>query len=428
MAVPGGARSLAAEFQFGTSTTFSSSSAGVDAMAVCAGGSSPEAGRRSSDASGALNLGLLPAVSSEGGNGSGAPLLVDASCRVGPCAGGTIVWLHGCRFTEGVSVRFGGAAASACQVVSDQLLKCASPAFFPGISQERHEVAITVLTSTGAPVAGSIPFAYTSKPTADGEAATTQTPKELLRRLLASLERAQAAAAAAAAASSAEQALTGGILPGSPAMGVGTSHAELGLSAFNVMDEHGYSLAEYTTELKETLGFNAFSAAANGPADASDLQLQHQEMAAMMKRERLSTSLAKRPSIDLLHQRNILPDSEGRRAGAEKLATSFANRPSTEFLQERNILQPPGKEDGEEQLLAKRKRLESFLVQRPTFEQVQATLGAEAIANPSLVTDPALQAAIGEEGLSTLDAALGAFVDDVSFRSADDNSLRVDDL
>ena len=157
----------------------------------------------------------------------------------------------------------------------------------------------------------------------------------------------------------------------------------------------------------------------------------------MLKRERLSSSLSKRPSIDHLHQRNILPDAERRRAGAEKLEMSFANRPQMEFLQERNILPNKAKEDGEEQLLAKRKRLESFLVQRPTLEQVQATLGAEAVAaEPSAAEQGGLQSDLAEAmgdtmadtGMASIDAALGAMIEDNSFRSAENDSLRIDDL
>ena len=119
---------------------------------------------------------------------------------------------------------------------------------------------------------------------------------------------------------------------------------------------------------------------------------------------------------------------------------SFANRPQMEFLQERNILPNTAEKDGEEQLLAKRKRLESFLVQRPTLEQVQATLGAEAVAAEA--TEPSaaeggLQGDLAEAmqgdtmadtGMASIDAALGAMIEDNSFRSAENDSLRIDDL
>jgi uncharacterized surface protein with fasciclin (FAS1) repeats len=374
------------------------------------------------------NAGLLlsPLVATAGDG----PRLFDSSIREGGCAGGTVVWLHGTGFSEELSVRFGGAAASQCVVVSEQLIKCATPPLYPAVAQSRHEVSITLVARNGGAARGqaSIPFTYLG--VADEHGATsslnaTQTPKELLRRMLASLERAQAAAAAAAAA-------------GAEMSMAESTHGELGLSAFSAMDEHGYSLAEYTVELKESLGAagNAFGAAGSSAADAqSDLQLQHQEMAAILKRERLSSSLSKRPSIDHLHQRNILPDAERRRAGAEKLEMSFANRPQMEFLQERNILPNKAKEDGEEQLLAKRKRLESFLVQRPTLEQVQATLGAEAVTTERGAGEGegglqgALDEAMGDTGMaSTIDAALGAMIEDNSFRSAENDSLRIDDL
>jgi hypothetical protein len=309
------------------------------------------------------------------------PRLFDCSCREGPCAGG---------------------AATEATVVSDTLIKCHSPPFSPILPQPRHEIAISIVCPSGAPASGAIPYAYLRDVTptsgidgAGGSGSAHQTPRELLRRLLASLERAQAAASAT------------GSVGGSPA-----AIGDVGLSAFNVMDEHGYSLAEYSVELKAALGVQD-GAAATGSSDASDLQQQHQEMANMLKRERLHEALAKRPAIETLQQQNILPDAQQaflarqklatameRRPTAEtlqqqnilpsmdagqqallarqKLATAMERRPTAETLQQQNILRDGHEEVAQEELLAKRKRLEGFLAERPTLEQVQAALPAVA--------------------------------------------------
>ena len=91
----------------------------------------------------------------------------------------------------------------------------------------------------------------------------------------------------------------------------------------------------------------------------------------MLKRERLSASLAKRPSLDLLQQRNILPDSARLSLSRERLASSFPVRPPVEQLLEQHILHPT---DEKAEQLAKRKRLEGFLVARPSLEQVEKHL------------------------------------------------------
>jgi len=164
------------------------------------------------------------------------------------------------------------------------------------------------------------------------------------------------------------------------------------------MDEHGYSLAEYSTELKNALGIKRESFSATG---ASDLQAQHQEMANMLKRERLSASFAKRPSLDLLIQRNILPDAGRLSMARERLGGSFASRPPVELLQERNILQSA---DDKAEQLAKRKRLEGFLAERPTLEQVQAHLGSSSDLAAHLVATG--QHPVLDAGQPTLDDQL----------------------
>ena len=121
----------------------------------------------------------------------------------------------------------------------------------------------------------------------------------------------------------------------------------------------------YSVELKSALGITSGGAAATG---ASDLQAQHQEMANILKRERLSASLSKRPSLDLLQQRNILPDSARLSLSRDKLASSFPVRPPVEHLLEQHILHAS---DEKAEQLAKRKRLEGFLIARPSLEQVR---------------------------------------------------------
>lgn len=342
-----------------------------------------------------------------GGTGEVAKL-VDCSCREGPCAGGTLVWLHGEHFSPGLSVHFGGVIVPQVQIVSKQMIKCISPPFSPIYPQPRHEVAIAIVGVTnGAPVGGTrLSFTYTYDPTTDvGHPAAIEhkASKELLRRLLASLERAQAAASGQAFGAFAD------------AVNMGT---ELSLSAFNAMDEHGYSLAEYTTELKGALGIKD-GTASGGATGASDLQAQHQEMANILKRERLSASLAKRPSLDALHMRNIFPDAERASLARSSLASSFASRPPIDALHARHILHA---DNEKAEQLRKKKRLEGFLAERPTLAQVQETLGASGKLLPppspnlsgpfaSLATlDDTLDADTLDaalDGMPTLDADLG---------------------
>ena len=254
-------------------------------------------------------------------------------------------------------MRFGSAGASSVNVISHNLIKCQAPACFAFSGQARHEVTISlVVASTSAPVPGSIPFVYVHGGSGGGFSGAMGSvpapPFELLRRLLHSLERAQAAAAAAAATSH---------------LGDSSStDLDLGLSAFSAMDEHGFSLAEYADELKLCLleGGHAQS------GDASELQSQLGDLATVLKRERLASSLARRPSVDILRQSNILPDHtvDERR---EALLHSLANRPGLESLQQRHILGYTAEEKQEQ--LAKRKRLEGFLAERPTPEQVMTS-------------------------------------------------------
>ena len=93
----------------------------------------------------------------------------------------------------------------------------------------------------------------------------------------------------------------------------------------------------------------------------------------MLKRERLSASLAKRPSLDALQQRNILPDTGRVSLSKERLSASLPLRPPVEQLLEQHILHPA---DEKAEQLAKRKRLEGFLAGRPSLEQVKAHLGS----------------------------------------------------
>ena len=284
------------------------------------------------------------------------------------------VWLHGENFSHDLHVRFGSAGASSVNVISHNLIKCQAPACFAFSGQARHEVTISlVVASTSASVPGSIPFVYVHGGSGGGFSGAMGTvpapPFELLRRLLHSLERAQAAAAAAAATSHLGDSTSTDLDLGlSGRCNLDLGDRDLGLSAFSAMDEHGFSLAEYADELKLSLleGGHAQS------GDASELQSQLGDLATVLKRERLASSLARRPSVDILRQSNILPDHtvDERR---EALLHSLANRPGLESLQQRHILGYTADEKQEQ--LAKRKRLEGFLAERPTPEQVQRLEG-----------------------------------------------------
>ena len=115
----------------------------------------------------------------------------------------------------------------------------------------------------------------------------------------------------------------------------------------------------------------------------TDIAGRRARVRARCRRERLSASLAKRPSLDLLQQRNILPDAESASRRRASLLQSLANRPAMEQLQQRNILHTP---DGEQEhmleQLAKRKRLEGFLAERPTPDQIPATIALPGTLEP----------------------------------------------
>jgi hypothetical protein len=255
----------------------------------------------------------------------GRPVLLESSHTEGPFGGGTTVWLRGENFAGEVHIFFGDFAARDVDVCSPQLIKCVSP---PAREQRRHQVAIQARSSTnGVAAERTLPFMYVT----DGPGGPPQTASlpcqvrcapppfvllaahadapfrassqpEVLERLLASLERSQAAAAAGAATS--------------------------GLSVFSTVDEHGLSLAEYMRKMR--LAVTGATYQPQTMEDASELQMQHQELAAMMTRERLAVGLDNRLSYEQLQLRNILPVAEA-----------------------------------EQQLAAKRKRLEGFLAGRP---------------------------------------------------------------
>jgi hypothetical protein len=103
------------------------------------------------------------------------------------------------------------------------------------------------------------------------------------------------------------------------------------------------------------------------------MHAQHEEMAWEITRERLSASLATRPTEELLRARNILPDGEATpRARKLQLAASFAARPPVEELKERHILHEP---DERAQRESKRHRLEGLLAHRPNWQTLNQTLG-----------------------------------------------------
>ena len=149
--------------------------------------------------------------------------------------------------------------------------------------------------------------------------------QELLQRLLGSLQHAQAAAAAAAAAADEEPAAA------TAAAGV--------VALLRREDEHGYSLEGYTGGLHKMLA--SYGWLADRQAGASELQAQHQELAALVTRERLSGALANRPTPERLHERNILPTPDAQQqavARRKSLSNSLLNRPAPDSLQERDIL------------------------------------------------------------------------------------------
>ena len=338
------------------------------AAAAAAAAVGPAARPTSAASAHATALSGEPSVSrSTSGGAAGAAaglpvamVLSDLSAREGPCSGGIKVWLHGRGFTSDTVVQFGGALASSISVTSPELIKCLAP---PCASPTRVPVAV-VSATTGAKAENKLWFTYTVCTGSGGGSAGVD--RDLLRRILASLERAQTSAKAAAAAATAATSMQVSsataaaradyFLDGGP--------AEAGISAFAAMDEHGYSLEEYTVELRRSLG--PASAGMLGPGagtiEASELQLQHVELAEMVKRERLSAAFANRPAMEQLQERNILPDAEAHDRRRQQLSASLANRPEMEALQQRHILKGP--DEAPDAMLAKRKRLEGFLAGR----------------------------------------------------------------
>ena len=228
--------------------------------------------------------------------------------------------------------------------------------------------------------------------------AATGLLEELLQRLAVSLERAHAAALADPATAVAGGAPTAPAAPAVPA--VPAAAAASALQIFQRVDEHGYSLGEYVGGLRkmmDSLGLSGAGAGSGGErggvgmggressksmqsdassavsvhADASELQMQHQELAALVTRERLSASLANRPGMERLQERNILPNADAEQQALfrrELLSNSLLNRPAPDRLQERNILQGPG---AEQQAVARREMLSASLANRPAPDRLQ---------------------------------------------------------
>ena len=280
------------------------------------------------------SAGMVATVSGAAPWPSAAPTIVDVSSRDGPSVGGTVVWIHGDNFSSDLVVAFGSIAASDTLVVSPQLIKCTSPPCARRDAQSRHEVPLRLVNAaTGAGASLTVPFVYTPEAPPAGLPAELQ--PELLDRMLKSL-----VAARAAAGSLGEPALT---------------------SLFASADTHGVTLDGYASGLQKMISDVSCRLSARRPSaaplphapppsptppsspvcqvterrrtDATELQMQHQELAAMMTRERLGSALA--------------------------------NRPAPEEVIARNILQAP---DAEQEGASKRKRLEGFLKQRPTAE------------------------------------------------------------
>ena len=61
------------------------------------------------------------------------------------------------------------------------------------------------------------------------------------------------------------------------------------------------------------------------------------------------------------------------------LSKSLMNRPLPEQLQDRNILRAPEDEAHANHLAAKRKRLSDFLIERPTFDQLQGLIDERSL-------------------------------------------------
>jgi len=336
----------------------------------------------------------------------GPPVLLDCSVHEGSCRGGTAIWLHGKRLRPEMTVTFGGVPCRQVAVVSGEVIKLVTPPCMPHNAHRRHQVGLDL--APAAPTLTSLqPYnhqptsptttslqPHSRKPAAlsyyrapssqvflglvdrssglqcssstlvfefvpDAPAAAPVRPallQELLQRLLGSLQHAQAAAAAAAAAAATAD---------EPA----AAAAAAVLALLRRADEHGYSLEGYASGLHKML--DSLGWLADRQAGASELQAQHQELAALVTRERLSGALANRPTPERLHERNILPtpDAEQQAVARRKsLSNSLLNRPAPDSLQERNILHGP---EAERQAVARRERLSGALANRPAPDRLQ---------------------------------------------------------
>lgn len=311
----------------------------------------------------------------------GPPVLLDCSAREGSCRGGTTLWFHGKRLRPEMTVAFGGVAAKQAVVVSGQLVKLVTPPSLPHNAHQRHQVLLELVDRKNGARCSSSSLVFEYVPITAWSPPPSATPpplrqgllQELLQRLRASLQRAHAAAAEAAADAEIADATAVG---SSARRGDGGSS----LALFEQVDEHGYSLGEYEAGLHKmmaSLGWadgERTSDLAGQQAGASELQMQHQELAALVTRERLSGALAKRPAPERLHERNILPGPGAEQqavARREILSHSLLNRPAPDRLKERNILQGP---EAEQQAVARRQSLTNSLLNRPPPDQLQNIL------------------------------------------------------
>ena len=221
------------------------------------------------------------------------PILRELSCVEGPFEGGSPVWLIGDNFSPKMRVLFGDLPAAGVRFVSRQLIKCFSPTCM--LAAGKHVVGVRVeplaRESQSSPqnpreMCRQIPFAYVQSTPPH----VVQT--EIIDRLLTSAGRVQAAAIALDSKAAAE------------------GHTTKFANVFDVVDEHGYSFTEYARQLRHIMSKVAPRRSSNKEFEeqnASDLQLQHTELSVHRRRESLSMQLEKRPKLETLIERNILP-------------------------------------------------------------------------------------------------------------------------
>jgi len=223
-----------------------------------------------------------------------------------------------------------------------------SPALIKCVAPEaqmprRHTVRIQVINPTTGS-RGANHLAYTYAPASTG--GLPEAMPETLERLLAALDRAAVQATV---------------------VGGGLSAVQL----LSSLDEHGMSLVEYTRALRKMGGQDGNSSYREEAIEnASEIQHGLAELARTQQVDAVAKAIANRPDLEQLQQRHILlpPDADSdKMAKRKRLEEGLAQRPEPEEMQLSGMLQPRPPIKNSERAA----RLEEGLAHRPAIEELQ---------------------------------------------------------